>query len=72
MASDSRGPFPRRPRTNQRPGSGLFVPEEEIRERAFAEARHYGLLAGVRYGEPFAQKEVGLADDPTLLPAQSI
>ena len=57
---------------NQSDGSGLFVPEEEIRERTFAEARHYGLLAGVRYGEPFVQKEVGLVDDLTLLPVQSI
>lgn len=53
-------------------GNGLFVPEAEIRERTFAEARHYGLLAGVRYGEPFVQKEVGLVDDLTLLPVQSI
>lgn len=57
---------------NQSAGAGLFVPEEEIRERTFAEARHYGLLAGVRYGEPFMQKEVGLVDDLTLLPVQSI
>jgi bacillithiol biosynthesis deacetylase BshB1 len=57
---------------NQSTGSGLFVPEEEIRERTFAEARHYGLLAGVRFGEPFVQKEVGLVDDLTLLPVQSI
>ena len=57
---------------NQSAGSGLFVPEEEIRERTFAEARHYGLLAGVRYGEPFVQREVGLVDDLTLLPVQSI
>jgi bacillithiol biosynthesis deacetylase BshB1 len=57
---------------NQAQGSGLFVPEDEIRERTFAEARHYGLLAGVRYGEPFVQKEVGLVDDLTLLPVQSI
>jgi len=57
---------------NQASGSSLFVPEEEIRERTFAEARHYGLLAGVRFGEPFVQKEVGLADDLTLLPVQSI
>ena len=57
---------------NQAAGSGLFVSEEEIRERTFAEARHYGLLAGVRYGEPFVQKEVGLVDDLTLLPVQSI
>ncbi len=57
---------------NQAPGSALFVPEEEIRERTFAEARHYGLLAGVKYGEPFIQKEVGLVDDLTLLPVQSL
>ena len=57
---------------NQTTGSGLFVAEEEIRERTFAEARHYGLLAGVRYGEPFVQKEVGLVDDLTLVPVQSI
>src|ERR1700688_2016232 len=57
---------------NQDAGSALFVPEDEIRERTFAEARHYGLLAGVKYGEPFVQKEVGLVDDLTLLPVQSI
>jgi hypothetical protein len=57
---------------NQAAGSALFVPEEEIRERTFAEARHYGLLAGVRFGEPFVQKEPGLVDDLTLLPVQSI
>jgi bacillithiol biosynthesis deacetylase BshB1 len=57
---------------NQAAGSGLFVAEEEIRERTFAEARHYGLLAGVKYGEPFVQKEVGLVDDLTLLSVQSI
>ena len=57
---------------NQAAGSALFVPEEEIRERTFAEARHYGLLAGVRYGEPIVQKEVGLVDDLTLIPVQSL
>jgi bacillithiol biosynthesis deacetylase BshB1 len=57
---------------NQAAGSGLFVAEEEIRERTFAEARHHGLLAGVRYGEPFVQKEVGLVDDLTLLPVQTL
>ncbi len=57
---------------NQAAGGALFVAEEEIRERTFAEARHYGLLAGVLYGEPFVQKEVGLVDDLTLLPVQSI
>jgi hypothetical protein len=58
--------------SNQEAGSGLFVPEEEIRERAFAEARHYGLLGGVKYAEPFVQKEVGLVEDLTLLPIASM
>lgn len=57
---------------NQQTGSGLFVPEEEIRERTFSVARHYGLLAGVRYAEPFVQKEVGLVEDLTLIPVQSM
>jgi bacillithiol biosynthesis deacetylase BshB1 len=56
----------------QTSGSKLFVPEEEIRERTLAEARHYGLLAGVRYGEPFVQKEVGLVEDLMMVPVQSI
>jgi bacillithiol biosynthesis deacetylase BshB1 len=53
-------------------GSALFVPEQEIRERTFAQAAHYGMLAGVRYAEPFVQKEVGLVDDLMLVPVQSI
>jgi N-acetylglucosamine malate deacetylase 1 len=57
---------------NTEQGSTLFVPEEEIRERTLAEARHYGQLAGVRYAEPFVQKEVGLVDDLMTLPVASI
>ncbi len=57
---------------NQTAGSGLFVPREEIRERMFSTARHYGLLAGVRYAEPFVQKEVALAHDLVQLPVASI
>jgi len=57
---------------DQPSGGGLFVPHDEIRERTFSLARHYGLLGGVRYAEPFVQKEVGLVDDLTLLPVSSI
>src|ERR1700761_4140204 len=57
---------------DQDAGGTLFVPHDEIRERMFSLARHYGLLAGVRYAEPFVQKEVGLVDDLTLLPVASI
>lgn len=57
---------------DQSAGAGLFVPEDDIRERMFATARHYGLLAGVKYAEPFVQKEVALVDDLVMLPVQSI
>ncbi len=53
-------------------GATLFVPEDDIRERMFSTARHYGLLAGVRYAEPFVQKEVGLAEDLLTLPVRSL
>jgi bacillithiol biosynthesis deacetylase BshB1 len=56
----------------QTAGSGLFVPEDDIRERTFATARHFGLLAGVRYAEPFIQREVGLVQDLRMHPVQSI
>jgi bacillithiol biosynthesis deacetylase BshB1 len=58
--------------TDQPSGGSIFVPHDEIRERTFSLARHYGLLGGVRYAEPFVQKEVGLVDDLTLLPVSSI
>lgn len=57
---------------DQSQGSSLFVPQEQIRERTFSMARHYGLLGGVRYAEPFVQKEVGLVNDLMLIPVQSI
>jgi bacillithiol biosynthesis deacetylase BshB1 len=53
-------------------GARLFVPEDDIRERTFATARHYGLLAGVRYAEPFVQREVACVHDLMTLPVQSI
>jgi len=53
-------------------GAGLFVPESDIRERMFSTARHYGLLAGVRYAEPFVQREVSLARDLLTMPVASI
>lgn len=56
----------------QAQGGGLFVNEADIRETIFATARHYGLLAGVRYAEPFIQKEVGLVDDLMMQPVASI
>ncbi len=58
--------------TDQQAGSGDLPAQAEIRERVAAMARFYGLLAGVKHAEPFLQKEVGLVDDLTLIPVQSI
>jgi bacillithiol biosynthesis deacetylase BshB1 len=58
--------------SDQQAGSNDFPAHEEIRERVAAMARFYGLLAGVKYAEPFLQKEVGLVDDLTCIPVKSI
>jgi len=57
---------------DQSEGAGLFPAHAEIRTRLEAMAGFYGLLAGVRYAEPFVQKEVGLVDDVMAIPVASI
>ena len=57
---------------DQATGSGDFPAHAEIRQRVDAMARFYGMLAGVEYGEPFVQKEVGLVDDLLMIPVKSI
>jgi len=58
--------------TDQEAGSGIFPAHGEIRGRVEAMARYYGMLAGVKYAEPFVQKEVGLVDDLAAIPVKSI
>ncbi|HEY6351128.1 MAG TPA: bacillithiol biosynthesis deacetylase BshB1 [Candidatus Angelobacter sp.] len=58
--------------TDQEAGKADFPAHAEIRERVATMARSYGMLAGVKYGEPFFQKEVGLVDDVTAIPVKSI
>lgn len=58
--------------SDQAEGAGLFVPNSEIYDRIATMAKYHGMLAGVSYAEPFVHKEVGLVDDLTLLPVQSI
>jgi N-acetylglucosamine malate deacetylase 1 len=58
--------------SDQTTGSGLFPAENEIRMRMESMARFYGLLAGVKYAEPFVQKEVALVEDLAAIPVQSI
>jgi bacillithiol biosynthesis deacetylase BshB1 len=58
--------------TDQEAGRGDFPAHDDIRDRVAAMARFYGALAGVKYAEPFVQKEVGLVDDLTAIPVKSI
>ena len=58
--------------TDQDAGREDFPAADEIRERVASMARFYGMMAGVRYAEPFAQREVGLVEDLTALPVKSI
>jgi bacillithiol biosynthesis deacetylase BshB1 len=57
---------------DQEAGKGLFPAQQEIRDRIHSMARFYGMMAGVRYAEPFLQKEIGLVEDLMALPVQSI
>ena len=58
--------------SDQKAGNNLFPAEKEIRSRLEAMASYYGLLAGVKYAEPFVQKEVGLVEDVTAIPVSSL
>ncbi|HZQ24407.1 MAG TPA: bacillithiol biosynthesis deacetylase BshB1 [Terriglobales bacterium] len=57
---------------DQEAGQDIFPARAEIRTRIDAMARFYGMLAGVTYGEPFLQKEVGLVEDLLDIPVKSI
>jgi len=57
---------------DQQEGSGIFPAHNEIRDRLHSMARFYGMMAGVKYAEPFLQKEIGLVDDLLSIPVQSI
>ena len=58
--------------TDQEAGRNDFPAYDDIRSRVEAMARFYGMLAGVKYAEPFVQKEVGLVDDLAAIPVKSI
>jgi bacillithiol biosynthesis deacetylase BshB1 len=58
--------------TDQQAGRGDFPAHVEIRERVATMASYYGMLAGVKYAEPFLQKEVGLVEDLKMIPVKSI
>ena len=57
---------------DQQEGRDIFPAYDEIRDRIHSMARFYGMMAGVKYAEPFLQKEVGLVEDLLAIPVQSI
>ena len=50
----------------------LFPARADLRERVASLARHFGLMIGVRYGEPFVTREVARVDDIVNMPVKSI
>ena len=58
--------------TDQEAGSSDFPAHSQIRDRVRTMAGYYGMLAGVKYAEPFLQKEIGLVDDLTMIPVKSV
>ena len=57
---------------DQPAGAGLFPTREEMAERIRAVARYYGMLIGVKYGEPFVVKEMLRIDDVVKMPVASL
>jgi bacillithiol biosynthesis deacetylase BshB1 len=58
--------------SDQDAGKDIFPAQAEIRARIEAMARHYGMMGGVTYAEPFLQKEVGLVEDLLTISVKSI
>lgn len=50
----------------------LFPSRMDLRERVASLARHFGLMIGVRYGEPFIMREVAEVEDIVTIPVKSI
>jgi len=50
----------------------LFPSRRDLRERVGSLARHFGLMIGVRFGEPFVTREVAAVDDIVTMPVRSV
>lgn len=56
----------------QKDMQNLFPSRADLRERVASLARHFGLMIGTRYGEPFVAREVTAVDDIVNLPVRSV
>ena len=50
----------------------LFPSRADLRDRVGSLARYFGLMIGVRYGEPFVTREVAAVEDIVSMPVKSI
>lgn len=50
----------------------LFPSRKDLRDRVGSLSRHFGLMIGVRYGEPFLMREVAEVEDIVTMPVRSI
>lgn len=50
----------------------LFPSRAGLREKVGSLANHFGLMTGVRYGEPFVTREVAAVEDVVTMPVKSI
>lgn len=50
----------------------LFPSRADLRERVGSLARHFGLMIGTRYGEPFVTREIAAVEDVVTMPVKSI
>jgi N-acetylglucosamine malate deacetylase 1 len=60
-----------RPAKSER-GQRVYLAIDELDPKMELLARHYGQLIGVKYGEPFLQKELMVVEDVVELPVRSI
>ncbi|MFQ5779024.1 MAG: bacillithiol biosynthesis deacetylase BshB1 [Terriglobia bacterium] len=51
---------------------GIYIPLTDIQEQMQVLCRYYGMLIGVRYGEPFLTREALQVDDVLELPVRSL
>ena len=58
--------------SDERETRNLFPPRRDLRNRLAALGRHFGLLAGVKFAEPFLTREISLVEDIVKMPVASI
>ena len=58
--------------SSRRDTRNLFPSRADLRERIGSLARHFGLMIGARYGEPFVTREIAAVDDIVTMPVRSI